>query len=96
MAFSTFHDYLLNNLSAVQMETLVGKGKIKSHKRLNFIFKKPYAATLDEVLFFSELLNKAPYTLLKDFSLGRNTLGARVVLFLLKTQQQHSEPVMAT
>jgi len=94
MALSTFHDHLLNNLTANQMESLVEPGKIQSHKRLNYVLRKPAAASLDEVLFFAALLNTLPYSLLNDFSLGRDTLSARVVLFLMK--QQNREPVMAT
>lgn len=94
MANSAFHDHLLNNLTANQMETLVAPGKINSYKRLNYILRKPAAASLDEVLFFSSLLDALPYSLLKVFDLGRDTLSARVVILLMK--QQEIEPVMAT
>lgn len=83
MALSAFHDHLLNTITASQMENLVEDTKIQSHKRLNYIWKNPAGANLDEVLFFSDLLKVAPYTLINEFNLGRNNISPRVLVFLM-------------
>jgi hypothetical protein len=83
MAISNFHQYLLDNLTASQMDGLVGDLGIKSHHRLNHLFRKPELATFDEVLFFSGILNCTPYSLVDQFNLGRNTLGMRAIVYLM-------------
>lgn len=82
-ALSKFHDHLLNTITAQQMENLVGSAKVKSHKRLNYILRNPYAATLEELLFFAELLKRSPYDMYRHFSVAAETIGARTTTLLL-------------
>jgi len=103
-ALSNFHQHLLDNLSATQMDNLVGEGKIDTHHRLkSHILRRPEIAEIEEVLFFAEILKCSPYSLLRDFKLGENTLKSRTRAFLITRrvsgdfeQSFEREPVMAT
>lgn len=96
MALSTFHQHLLDNLTATQMDNLVGDIEIKSYHRLNHIFRKPQNATLDEILFFATILKVSAYSLVDTYDMGRSTMGPRAIIFLMNQHDDKKSTVNGT